>query len=157
MELRLIPTFVLNDRLLVFRYKVPANEQGFTMENYEVEKTVQGALAELPLSVKFKSDRRKNFGAYLTGGAKYAINLNAEKQNADIAQPAMEKILRNNKSYLSYEAGMGFDFFFKHFKLSPELKYSSTFSNVLQQDNTTFSKPLDQLKLRQVTFSLYIQ
>ena len=143
-ELRLTPTFVLNDRSLIYRYKVPGEQSNFTMNSYEQEKKVQAALVELPLHFKVKSDRRKNFGAYITGGGKYAINLKGSQQ-------------AEYKPYLSYEAGIGFDLFFNYFKLSPELKYSSTFNNVLKHENTAFSSPLDQLKLRQVTFSLYIQ
>lgn len=154
-EIRLVPSFVLNDRVLTYRYQ-PGNG-AFRMERDEIEKQVRGALIELPLAFKLKSDRRKDFRAYLVAGGKYSINMLTANSKQDNNKIALEKLLRNQNTYFSYEAGLGFDIFFEYFKLSPEIKYGATLGNILKQQNTAFSTPIDQLKLRQVTFSLYIQ
>lgn len=146
-SLRLIPTFVLNNRLLVYQYKVPGEGASFTMENYEAQKKVTGVLAELPVNVKFKSDRQSHFGLYITGGAKYSLHLKSTAQGEHLAE----------RNFLSYDAGLGIDLFFNDFKLSPEIKYASSFGNLLKRNSNAFSNPIERLKLRQVTFSLYIE
>lgn len=156
-DVRLIPTLVLNDWILNYQYQnsIETDESGKSV--YVKEKNVQVFLVEFPLSIKLKSDRRKNFGAYLTGGAKYSRNLYSAKRNDDQDKIALEKTLKNTRQYLSYEAGLGVDLYFEYFKLSPEIKYSSTFTSILKQDNSAFSRPIDKLMLRHVTLSLFIQ
>lgn len=156
-DVRLIPTLVLNDRILDYSYQKPIGTNELGTPVYLQEKKVQAFLVELPLSIKLKSDRRKNFGAYLTGGAKYSMDLSSAKRNDDQDKIALEKTLKNTRQYLSYEAGLGVDLYFEYFKLSPEIKYSSTFTSILKQDNSAFSRPIDKLMLRHVTLSLFIQ
>jgi len=153
-ELRLSPTFVLNDRVLKYSYQQTG---GFVPPAYQIEKKVRAAIIDLPLALKLSSDRRKNFGMYVLAGTKYSLNLASSSGEEDVDKVAFEKLLRNKKAFFSYEAGIGMDIHFEHFKLSPEVKYASSFSNVLKQENTAFSTPIDKLLLRNVTFSLYIQ
>ena len=153
-ELRLSPTFVLNDRVLTYRYQQTG---GFVPPAYKVEKKVRAAVVDLPLAVKLHSDRRKNFAMYVLAGSKYSINLSSAGSAEDAEKVAFEKLIRNKKAFFSYEAGVGIDIHFEHFKLSPEVKYGSSFGSVLKQENTAFSRPIDKLMLRNVTFSLYIQ
>lgn len=153
-ELRLSPTFVLNDRMLTYQYQQTG---GFVPPAYEIKKIVRAAVVDLPLAVKLQSDRRKNFAMYVLAGSKYSINLNSSGQGEDAEKVAFEKLMRNKKTFFSYEAGLGIDIHFEHFKLSPEMKYASSFGSVLKQENTAFSRPIDKLMLRNVTFSLYIQ
>jgi hypothetical protein len=153
-ELRLSPTFVLNDRVLTYDYQETGS---FELPAYEVEKKVRAAVVDLPLAVKLQSDRRKNFAMYVLAGSKYSINLSSSGSAEDAEKVAFEKLIRNKKAFFSYEAGVGIDIHFEHFKLSPEVKYASSFGNVLKQENTAFSRPIDKLTLRNVTFSLYIQ
>jgi hypothetical protein len=154
LELRLSPAFVLNDRVLTYRYQQIG---GFATPAEETEKKVRAAVVDLPLAFKLNSDRRKNFGMYVLAGSKYSINLSSSGADEDVDKVAFEKLLRNKKAFFSYEAGIGLDFHFEHFKLSPELKYAASFGNILKQENTAFSTPIDKLSLRNVTFSLYIQ
>jgi len=153
-ELRLSPAFVLNDRVLTYNYQQTG---GFVPPAYQIEKKVRAAIIDLPLALKLMSDRRKNFAMYVLAGTKYSINLTTAGSAEDADKVAFEKLLRNKTAFFSYEAGIGVDIHFEHFKLSPELKYASSFSNVLKQENTAFSTPIDKLLLRNVTFSLYIQ
>lgn len=153
-ELRLSPTFVLNDRVLTYRYQQTG---GFVLPVYKIDKKVRAAVVDLPLAVKLRSDRRKNFAMYVLAGSKYSINLSSAGSAEDAEKVAFEKLIRNKKTFFSYEAGLGIDFHFEHFKLSPEVKYASSFGSVLEQENTAFSRPIDKLMLRNVTFSLYIQ
>ena len=156
-EIRLVPTLTLADRILTYGYHSALETTPEGVPNYYKDRKVKASLIELPLSLKLKSDRRHNFGAYLAGGLKYSADLSSAKRNNDTDKVASEKMLKNTKSYLSYEAGIGLDLYLRYFKLSPEIKYSSSLNNMLKQENNVFSEPIDRLMLRNVTFSLYIQ
>ncbi len=157
LDLRLVPTLTIADRVVQYGFMDAVGETVDGLPNYYKDRKVKAHLVELPLSLKLKTDRRRNFGAYLTGGVKYSVDISSAKQSYDLDKVAFEKMLKNTKQYLSYEAGLGLDFYFKFLKLSPEIKYSSSFNDVLKHENSVFSRPIDKLMLRNVTFSLYIQ
>lgn len=147
-DLRLTPTLVFNDRLAYYE---------FEGEEAVIEKKVQSTMVEFPLGFKLKSDRRNNFRAYLIGGAKYSIDIGSKKRNNDASFGAMEKFLKNKKNFLSYEAGFGFDLYFEYFKMSPEIKLSYALNDILKDEPSPYSKPIDKLMLRHVTFSLFFE
>ncbi len=157
LDLRLVPTLTIADRVIQYGFKgsIGENEDGLPI--YYKDRKVKANLIEVPLNLKFKSDRRGNFGAYVMGGVKYSADISSAKQTNDLDKVALEKMLKNTKHYGSYEAGIGLDIYFKFLTLSPEIKYSSSFGDVLKHENTVFSRPIDKLMLRNVTFSLYIQ
>ncbi len=147
-NLRFTPAIVFSDRLLDYTYKDP--------EEYKRE-IVQSTCIDFPLGIKVKSDRRKNFRAYLIGGAKYSVDIVSKKKISDEDKALVDKLVKNTKGTLWYEAGFGFDFYFEYFKLSPELKLSNSFSNVLRPEDHPYSTPLDKLFLRNLQFSLYFE
>jgi len=156
-EIRLVPTLTLADRQVRYGFHQLVGLSPDGTPSYDIDREVKASLLEFPISMKLKSNRLHNFGVYLIGGLKYSADISSGKRNNDTDKVPLEKMLKNSKSYLSYEAGMGIDLYLKYFKLSPEIKYSSSINNVLSQDNSVFSAPIDQLMLRNVTFSLYIQ
>lgn len=147
-DLRLTPTLVFNDRLAYYE---------FEGEEAVIEKKVQSTMVDFPLGFKLKSDRRNNFRAYVIGGAKYSIDIGSKKRSNDAANGAMEKFLKNKRNFLSYEGGFGFDLYFEYFKMSPEIKLSYTLNDILKNDPSPYSKPIDKLMLRHVTFSLFFE
>ncbi|MNI79123.1 hypothetical protein D3C73_1355560 [compost metagenome] len=112
---------------------------------------------EFPLGIKIKSNRLNNFRAYWLGGAKYSIDIASKKKTFDEGESAVNKLLKNERNYLSYETGIGFDLYFEYFKMSPEIKVSYSTSDILKHDDTAYANPIDKLKLRQFTFSLIFQ
>lgn len=147
-DLRLTPTLVFNDRLAYY---------DFIEEAAPIERKVQATIIDFPLGIKLKSDRRNNFRAYVIGGAKYSMDIASKKRTNDAPNPPMEKFLKNVTNFLSYEAGFGFDLYFEYFKMSPEVKLSYSFNNVLKNDPSPYSAPIDKLMLRHVTFSLFFE
>ncbi len=147
-DLRLTPTLVFADRLMYYEYFSP---------HQIIEKKVQSTLVDLPLGLKIKSNRRKNFRAYMIAGAKYSFDIISKKKLDDEDKIFSEKFLKNKKSFLSYEAGIGFDLYFEYFKLSPEIKFSQSAGDVLKHENNPYSSPLDKLFLRNIQFSLYFE
>lgn len=152
-DVRFTPTLVFNDRLLQYYYAQPIAIGAYAMK----EQKVQATMVELPVGIKVKSDRLNNFRAYLIGNVKYSMDISSAKKTNDAAFGDLEKLLKNKKGYLSYEAGIGFDLYFEYFKMSPEIKYSSSFGNILKQEGNIYSAPLDKLMLRHVTFSLFFE
>ena len=53
--------------------------------------------------------------------------------------------------------GIGFDLYFEYFKLSPEIKLSNSFGNVLLPETHPFSAPINKLSLHTIMFSLYFE
>ncbi|WEK20126.1 MAG: outer membrane beta-barrel protein [Candidatus Pedobacter colombiensis] len=147
-DLRLTPTLVFNDRLAYY---------DFEGEETPMERKVQSTMIDLPLGIKIKSDRRNNFRAYVLGGAKYSMDIASKKRNNDAPNAPMDKFLKNVKNFLSYEAGFGCDLYFEYFKMSPEIKLSYSLNNILKNDPSPYSAPIDRLMLRHVTFSLFFE
>ncbi len=148
-DLRFTPILVFNDRLLSYKYED---------SNLDIEKKTQATMVEFPLGFKLKSDRRNNFRAYVLGGAKYSVDISSKKKtNNDLVTDPAEKVLNNKRSFLSYEAGFGFDLYFEYFKMSPELKLSYSLNSVLKDEPHRYAAPIDKLMLRHVTFSLFFE
>lgn len=156
-DLRLTPTLVFNDRVL--NYQFMRNQTvGAEPEQPARKQIVETTMIDVPLSFKLKSDRRGNFRAYMIGGLKYSMDITSAKKRSNEGKTPLEMLLQNKKNFLSYEGGLGMDLYFEHFKMSPELKYSSTFNSILEHDNNNpYSAPLNKLMLRHVTFSLFFE
>jgi len=154
-DLRFTPSLVFSDRLITYDYTTPpVNNTTFSTK----EMKVQSTMIDFPLGFKLKSDRRNNFRAYVLAGAKYSMDIASKKKTSNAGVPVLEKLLSNRKNFASYEAGFGFDLYFEYFKMSPELKWSQSFQNILTADaQNPYARPLDKLMLRHVTFSLYFE
>lgn len=151
LDLRFTPSLVFSDRKINYTTlrRIP------DVEMKVIEKKISATLIDLPLSLKLKSDRLMNFRAYMLGGLKYSIGINKRKDDA--AVPDDQKEINNRKSFLSYEAGAGMDFYFGFFKMSTELKISQSFKNIILHESTAFASPIDKAKLRHFTFSLFFE
>jgi len=147
LEFRIVPGLSFTDRKILYQYKTP---------DQNVEKTISAALAEVPVQFKLKSDRIGDIRMYLIGGAKYSYSITGPKKE-DANMSPLEKMVNNNRSYLSYEAGIGCDIYFSYFKFSPEIKVSNVFKNILTPADNPYSKPIDQLFLHTLVFSIYFE
>ncbi|WP_129717769.1 outer membrane beta-barrel protein [Pedobacter sp. SYP-B3415] len=153
-DVRMTPSLVFNDRLLNYVYKEPAVvNTSFS----SIQQRVQTTVVDIPLGVKLKSDKIGNFRAYVLGGLKYSLDITPGKKTNDDDKAPINKLLKNQRSYLSYEAGIGFDIYFEYFKMSPELKLSQSLNDVLKHEDHPYATPIDRLMLRNVTFSLYFE
>ncbi|WP_462264737.1 type IX secretion/gliding motility protein PorT/SprT [Mucilaginibacter sp.] len=147
LEVRTTPALVFADRTLSYTYKTASQN---------TDKQIQTTSIDLPLSIKLKSDRLGDFRAYLLGGVKYTASLGSQARKDADAAP-LDKLVKNKAGFGSYEVGVGFDIYFEYFKLSPELKLSNSFGNVLVAENHPYSAPLSKLFLRTLSFSLYFE
>ncbi|HYK77360.1 MAG TPA: PorT family protein, partial [Daejeonella sp.] len=88
---------------------------------------------------------------------KYSVDIVSKKKTNDDGFMLSERLVKNSRNVLWYEAGIGFDLYFEFFKLSPEIKLANTFKSVLRPENHPYSSPLDRLFLRNFQFSLYFE
>lgn len=147
---RVTPSLVFADRYLDYSYQNVA-------EN--TRKIVQSATVDVPLGFKLKSDRKRNFRAYVLGGVKYSMDIISKKKLNDADFAPLEKLVKTNRNILWYEAAVGFDFYFEFFKLSPEIKWSQSVNNVLAPSSelNAYNTPIEKLFLRNLQFSLYFE
>lgn len=117
------------------------------------EQRVESIVMSFPLQVRLKSDRIGNFRVYTLAGGKYDFDLasNAGARNS-------ENIVKVRKSDLGVEGGIGFQFFFKYFIFSPEIKFSYGLTNVHARDESLrYSNVIDKMNSRMVMFSLHFE
>ena len=116
-------------------------------------KRVESILLGLPIHLKLRSDRIGNFRVYMFGGAKFEYDLasNSTARKAD-------DLVKLNKFDLGVEAGIGFNFYFPVFILSPEIKFSNGIYNIHSRDpNLKYSSSIDRLSSRMIVFSLIFE
>jgi hypothetical protein len=122
-------------------------------EQQVATKQIQSLLLGFPAQVKFLSDRINNFRVYMLGGINYRYDL-ASNSSARKA----ENLVKLSSSDMSIEAGVGFQFYFPVFILSPELKVSEGIKNIHSRDpNLQYSNVIDKIKSRMVVFSLIFE
>ena len=147
LEAKIAPSLNFADRSLIYVFNTPAQN---------TVKTVQSTVIDMPLLVKLKSDRIGDFRAYLVGGVKYSLAVGVNNK-IDAGAALIDKIVKNNTGYGSYEAGIGCDIYFEFFKLSPEIKLSNSFGDILLHENQPYSSPIQKLTLHTLMFSLYFE
>jgi hypothetical protein len=111
---------------------------------------------DFPLELKLKSDRIMDFRAYIVGGVKWTETIG--RGNSQPVLDPLQANVKNVSGFGSYEAGLGCDIYFEYFKLSPEIKLTNSFGNVLvQQPNNPYSLPISKLFLHTIMFTLYFE
>ena len=150
-EVRAIfPQLLFSYKNLTYNLKYPDATKD---ETREMTKKVESILLGLPIHLKFRSDRIENFRVYMFGGVKFEYDLasNARAKRA-------EELVKLKKIDMGIEAGIGFNFYFPVFILSPEIKISNGLINSHSRDpNLKFSSAIDKLNSRMVVFSLIFE
>jgi hypothetical protein len=149
LEFRLaFPEFIFASNTLAYHVNYPP-----AGETALATKQIQSLLLGFPAHVKFLSDRINNFRVYMLGGINYQYDL-ASNSSARKAQD----LVKLSPSDFSMEGGIGFQFYFPVFILSPELKISEGIKNVHDRDpNLQYSNVIDKLKTRMIVFSLIFE
>jgi hypothetical protein len=151
LEVRAVfPQLLFSYKNLTYNIKYP---NAFNEESNFMTKKVESILLGFPVHLKFRSDRIDNFRVYLFGGAKleYDLASNSSARKAD-------DLVKLKKMDYGVEAGIGFNFYFPVFILSPEIKISNGIINTHSRDvNLKFSNTIDQLRSRMVLFSLIFE
>lgn len=147
-QVRFNPQLMFLERSIFYKLKYP-DIDGAT----SVTKKVESVTVAFPLQLKFQSDRIGNFRVYMMAGIKGEIDLasNARAKRA-------EDLVKINKYDFGPELGLGFNFFFPSFILSPEIKISNGLNNIHSRDeHLKFSNVFDKIYSRMIVFSIHIE
>lgn len=139
---------IFSEKKFNYTQKFP-NEAEPTIEKQNVESIVMS----FPFQFRLKSDRINNFRVYTLAGMKYDFDLasNAGARNA-------ENVVKVKKNDFGVETGLGFQFFFPYFILSPEIKFSYGLGNVHSRDESLrYSNVIDRMNSRMILFSLHFE
>jgi len=147
-EARFNPTLLFNQRSLNYTLKYPD-----PLDGTNVVKRIESVIFSFPLQAKLKSDRIGNFRVYMFGGGKMDLDLaaNARAKRA-------EDLVKLQKFDFGVEAGLGFNFYFPSFILSPEIKISNGLRNIHSRDpDLKFSSVFDRIQSRMIFFTIHLE
>jgi hypothetical protein len=139
LALRFTPTLMFSQRNFAYQ---------FQNNNKPTPKSVQMANVDLPLTVKFRSKRMKNYRVYVLGGLKGMIDMASQEKVVD----DIDKVKLRRLDF-AYETGMGLDLYLPYFKLSPEIRVANGFRNVLVPETHVYSNFMESLRSRTWIFS----
>lgn len=113
---------------------------------------VESTMVELPILLKYKSQRRGNIRMYMIGGVVPSIEASGKKKTE-------ERQIGINSSNLSIDAGFGFDLYYPLFKFSPEIRFSRGLVNLLNNNGTTdeYGAPLKRINTNTITLYFLFQ
>ncbi|MBL7951704.1 MAG: PorT family protein [Flavobacteriales bacterium] len=138
LSFRFLPTLSFQERILQYEFREPDGTSKFFL------KPVESTYLEFPLLMKYRSARINNFAVYLIGGGKYCIDMASQKDvNNSLDDEVVVKLARND---YAAEIGGGMDMFLTYFKFGIELKASFGIPNLLVDDGTRFSTPIESLR-----------
>ena len=147
LSLRLLPGLIFGERDL--RYVIKDSDSSFSTVLMKIESN----FIDLPLVLKYKSDRLNNFRVYLLGGGSFKYDLAAKDQ----IKPEERPMIRLVKPDLYYEVGGGLDFFLEYFKFAIELKFVVGIRNVLIYDDSQFTSTIDRMNSKMVILSFLFE
>lgn len=138
LDARVLPTVSFYQRFVDFRYQ---NDSIVT----ELKQSTF-SFVELPLMLKYKSQRRNNTRMYMLAGIKPSFEVGSKKGEIQ------DDRLRATTFDFNVEYGFGFDLYYPLFKFSPEVRFSHGFSNLRNVDPNVYSKSLQKLYTHTITF-----
>lgn len=142
-DLRFIPSLVFSEKSI----------KTVNMAREEEILSVESIYMNLPLQLKFKSDRIHNFRFYGLLGAKFDYDLAANARSR-----RQDEKLRVKPIDFGAEVGVGFEFYYPNFIFSPELKLGQGFINTHAPDKSIpLSNTLDRINSRMITFSIHLE
>lgn len=135
-NLRFLPGVSFYERAVWYQFKnAPQDRQ-----------VIESTFVELPLNVKYKSERRGNVRMYLTAGVKTGFEVGAKRKERSDRQ------LRTNNRDFALEYGFGLELFYPLFKFAPEVRFSHGVNNMLEPDNNIYANTISRMYTHTVTF-----
>jgi len=117
-------------------------------------KKVESTFLNFPLDLKLKSKRvAGNYGGYLLAGMKYTYDLASNEDVDNTNLDINKQVIKLKKSDWAYEVGAGIEVYLPYFKFAMELKTSFGLKNILINDNTIFSNPIEKLNSKIILVS----
>ena len=117
------------------------------------DRSIESIYMQLPLQLKFKSERIRNFRFYalLGGDFNYDLSSNARSRRPD-------EWLKVKPLDLGASVGVGFEFYYPNFIFSPEIKISQGLMDQLAKDSAIkLSNSLQDLHTRMIVVSIHLE
>lgn len=146
-KIRFLPTLSFQERNLAYTYAYQGDS------TLQWNKKVESTFLDFPLLMKFRTERIKNFAAYCLAGGRFGLDMASNKDVENANASLKDQIVKITKPDYGIEVGGGIDLFLEYFKFGIELKLSTGLKNVLIQENTKFSSPIDRLRTKMWTLS----
>lgn len=149
-DLRFVPSLAFAEKNIQYEYGLV---NGVPKDSIVNQNSIESIYMHLPLQLKFKSDRIKNFRFYGLLGAKFDYDLAA---NARSHKP--NEFLKVSPTDFGYEFGVGFEFYNPSFIFSPEIKLSQGLTNQLYPDhNIQLTNAINTLRTRMIVISIHLE
>lgn len=143
-NLRFVPSLTLSKRAIKFTYEDP-----FSLgTESELQKNDEAALFNLPVSVKFRAERRGNIRPYVFSGAQMVIDMSSDKNVDD------PEVLRINSSDFGLHVGLGLDFYLEFFKFGFEMRYVYGLTDLKVNVDSDYYNAIESLHHRGLQFCL---
>lgn len=142
LDFRILPAITYYEHKLQYNYTDLSPSQRPFLESW---------MAEFPLLLKYKSQRRFNNRVYLVGGIKPAFDAVARKDQED------ENLLQIKKGNISVDFGFGIDIYYPLFKFSPEIRFSKGLLNVMKEDPNPYNMGIDRMAVNKVSLLLQFE
>jgi hypothetical protein len=146
-DLRITPKVAFYEHRLTYLYTNIAPG-----EPRSQEQVVETTVVELPILLKYKSERRGNIRMYMIGGVKPGIEASGKNK---IKNATSE--LEVKGASLNLDFGFGFDMYYPLFKFSPEIRFSKGLTDMLDNRRNQYGQPIDRLNTNTITVYLLFQ
>jgi len=145
LNLRFLPTLAFGDRKL--NYSIVIKDS--ILE--KITKTVESTYIDLPLYLKFKTNRLVNTRVYVLSGFKYSIDMASQSNKKE--KTTNEVLLKLKRNDVAFELGTGFDFYLEYFKFGIEMKMSYGLRDLLKRENDIYTNSIKKLSSKIFWFS----
>jgi hypothetical protein len=124
----------------------------FVTKNNTLTQNVETAVIEMPLLLKYKSDRKKNFSMYLIGGVNPGFATFYKRKESTPNQ------ITTNNVDLCLEYGFGFSIYYPYFRFSSEIRFSHGIVNMnIPDPNSPYSQMIQRLTTHTVTWYIIFE
>ena len=145
-HIRFVPTLTFSERVLEYTILL---ENGTTEI---IQKDVNSTYIDFPILFKYRTNRMNNAAPYVLLGAQFSIDV-ASQKHVNNKKDGNDIIIKLDNTNFSGSAGLGIDFFLPYFKFGIELKANIGIKNLLIDDDTKFSAPLESLRSQSIMLS----
>ena len=122
-------------------------------EGVYVKKNIQSTIVSFPLSVKFNSDRIRNFRVYMLGGGQFDLDLASNSQ----ARNAEDMVKLKGFDY-GVHCGIGFNFFLPFVTVSPEIKFVTGLADLHSVNpSLKYSAVMGSMQSRMIVLSIHLE
>lgn len=144
-HLRFLPTLSFNERILEYTLLL---DNGSTET---IKKNISSTNIDFPLLFKYRTNRMNNVALYALFGGQFSLDVASQKDVNNENQK--DVIIKLDNTNFSASGGFGIDFFLPYFKFGIELKTNIGLKNLLIDDNTIYSSPLESIRSQSIVLS----